>query len=109
MIRFSFPNFDKYNRCPTWSGSRMNFAKENSKYICNDGSIIALNPKYIAENFENMGHWTWKFHQCSRCEVWVLPYVSKYIFPSSIVHHWANKFSNWKVKMYYKSGGRLFK
>ena len=108
-MRFSFPDFDKYNRCPTWSGSRLNFRKEDSKYDCDNGSIIALNPKYKANDFEDMGHWKWKFHQCSKCGVWVLPYVVRYLFPREIYRHWENKFSNWKVKMYYKSKGRLFK
>ena len=107
-MRISFPNFDKYNRCPTWSGSRMNSEKTKYEGLCDGGSIIALNPKYIKGDFKNLGHWKWKFHQCSKCGVWVLPYVSEYIFPSSVVRYWSNRFDNWKVKMYYRSNGRFF-
>lgn len=100
--RWSFPNFDKYNRCPTWSGSRMKWGNEKYEGACNSGSIIARNPKYLAEGYPTGGGWRFKFHRCSECQVLVLPYVSRYLFPHNIYRYWNRRYLNWKALRPYR-------
>lgn len=68
-MRLSRPCFDKYHRCPGWAGGGMRRAEV---VRCNGGRI----------DVSNGARWKWRFHRCDTCNVIVLPYRARWLFPS---------------------------
>lgn len=81
-MRISRPCYDKYHRCPGWAGGGMKYAKVPR---CNGGSLATV--------IDYDGAWRWKFHQCPRCDVWVLPYYFCHLDPT----HW-----KWTIKFWWR-------
>lgn len=83
-MRISRPCYDKYHRCPGWSGGGMKLAKVKR---CKGGSLATV------INYE--GPWRWKWHQCPECKVWVMPYNWVKFAPANI---------KFKIRMWWKYG-----
>lgn len=72
-MRVSRPCYDKMHRCPGWAGGGMKFAKVTR---CRDGRIVG---------YTGAGRmWKWRFLRCNKCDVAVLPYVTRYVDPAWI-------------------------
>ena len=72
-MRISRPCYDKMRRCPGWIGGGLRWAKVDR---CDNGAIqIDYEARW----------WKWRTWPCNRCDVVVLPYVSRYLDPTWLV------------------------
>lgn len=87
-MRISRPCYDKYNRCPGWAGGGWKHPKKDSRYPhCDDGSIKV--------DYEDR-FWMWKFWKCNKCDVVVLPWVTKFLMsPRAVKYRLENKVQIW--------------
>jgi hypothetical protein len=67
-VRISRPCYDKMHRCPGWAGGGMRYAKVER---CDDGRLAGD----IYRGF----WWAWRVNRCDTCDVYVLPYVVRYL------------------------------
>jgi hypothetical protein len=69
-VRFSRPCYDKFWRCPGWSGGGTRHAKVSR---CRGGSL-AGNPELFSRRL-----WKWRLNRCPRCGVIILPYMVRWL------------------------------
>lgn len=72
MARLSRGCYDKYHRCPGWIGGGLRYAKAER---CDGG--------YITVNYDAR-LWKWRTWRCNKCDVVVLPYITRWLDPTWI-------------------------
>ncbi len=80
MLRISRPCYDKFHRCP---GSNGGGFKSEKRRRCVDGYISYMK----SDNVTVKPAWKWRLHRCNKCNVAVLPYVTRWLDPTWLV--WA--------------------
>lgn len=71
-MRVMRKNYDKPNRCPSWSGPAW---KGETRTECEGGST-----GYYLDNCNE-----WNFHRCKKCGVWTLPFSTRWVDPAWVV------------------------
>lgn len=91
-------DYNKPNRCPSWSGAGMSQYSWESKVLgedlCHGGSS-----GYYADGMR-IGYTLagWNFHRCDECDVLTLPYVLRWVDPD---YWWGVKFKfGWRCQMF---------
>lgn len=80
-MRLSRGCYDKYRRCPGWIGGGPKYARVKR---CEGGYLIDVYERPL---------WKWRFHRCSKCDVLVLPYVSRWLSVPNLIHE-----VRWKIR-----------
>jgi hypothetical protein len=74
-MRVSRPCYDKYHRCPGWAGGGIRRARRTR---CPGGGYITYSfTSYGSDQEKRL--WKWRFSQCPKCQVYVLPYMTRWL------------------------------
>lgn len=91
-MKISRPCWDKYHRCPGWAGPGWGNPRPGTD--CPSGSLSGV------IDYDSRW-WRWRFHQCPKCAMVVLPYWSHVLDPRFWWGHWA-----WRIRLWWRYRGR---
>lgn len=69
FLNVSRPCYDKFSRCPGWAGGGIRYPRVDQ---CDNGRIMV--------DYEDP-HWRWRWQRCDKCNVLVLPYMTRWLDP----------------------------
>lgn len=74
-------NYDKHHRCPGWSGGGWTYPKRER---CDGGSLMVPGSWNLERTMALPADpwWKWKTYKCRKCDVLVLPYITRWLDPT---------------------------